>query len=94
MNSSEFHLTKLAEDLTNRVEYLEKENAMLRRSVQAKTASQQVLKVNPVVSDEVAQATCNALVKAGALNEDQSEYAKTRVYRGSRGGTPHNPWNS
>lgn len=71
MSSNENPLAKLASDLTDRVEFLEKENAELRKSVQEKTASQQVLKVAPVVSDEVAQATCDALVKAGALNEDQ-----------------------
>lgn len=71
MHSNDNPLAKLAEDLTNRVEFLEKENAELRKSVQEKTASQQVIKVGPVVSDEVAQATCDALVKAGALTEDQ-----------------------
>lgn len=76
MNSNENPLAKLASDLTDRVEFLEKENAALRKEVQEKTASQQVIKVAPVVSDEVAQATCDALVKAGALNEDQVELTK------------------
>jgi hypothetical protein len=76
MNSNENPLAKLASDLTDRVEALEKENAELRKEVQAKTASQQVVQVAPVISDEVAQATCDALVKAGALNEDQVEQTK------------------
>ena len=67
MNPDVYNLTKLAEELTDRVDFLEKENAGLR--AQSKQASK--APASPVVSEKVAQATCEALVKAGALNQDQ-----------------------
>lgn len=65
-------LTKLATELTDRVDVLEKENSALRTQLecQTKQASEKAA-VAPAVSEAVVDATLDALVKAGSLNEDQ-----------------------
>ena len=63
-------LTKLAEELTARVDELEKENATLKATT-ADMRKQASAEKPPVVSAEVADSTLSLLVKTGALNEDQ-----------------------
>ena len=75
MNPTNDALVKLASELTDRVDELEKENAALRQqAAQVKQAAAPV--TTPVVSEETAAATCDALCKAGALKEEQLKQAK------------------
>ncbi len=75
-------LEKLAESLIDRVDALEKENAALVKK--AAEAEQQLAMTKaaaanaagPVVSEAVVDATVDALVKAGSLNEDQRAEGK------------------
>jgi len=79
MNDTVTALTKLAEDLTSRVDELEKENASLRAELstnQKKQASVQQEAVVTGVPAEVVEATLNSMLKAGALTEDQLEESR------------------
>ena len=78
-----YSLIKLATELTDRVDALERENAALK--VQVKQASNVApavtAKFSPVVSAEIADATCAALKKAGALSDDQVTQVKYAFMR-------------
>lgn len=74
MDSNVEKLTKLAEELTDRVDALEKENAQLK--AQAKQASVPVAAPAPVVSEKVASETCERLVKAGGITQEQVAQTK------------------
>ena len=64
-------MTKLASDLCDQLEAAEAENKSLKEQLQqVKTASAAPAEA-PAVSEEVAQATCDALVKAGSISADQ-----------------------
>lgn len=64
-------MTKLASELCDQLEAAEAENKSLREQItQIKTASAAPAEA-PAVSEDVAQATCDALVKAGSINADQ-----------------------
>ena len=64
-------MTKLASELCDQLEAAEAENKSLREQItQIKTASAAPAEA-PAVSEEVAQATCDALVKAGSISADQ-----------------------
>ena len=64
-------MTKLASDLCDQLEAAEAENKSLREQLQqVKTASAAPAETL-VVPEDVAQATCDALVKAGSISEDQ-----------------------
>ena len=68
-------MTKLANELCDQLEKAEAENKSLKEQLaQTKTASE--VPPAPVVSAEVAQATCDAMVKAGCLTADQVELVK------------------
>lgn len=72
-------LTKLATELTDRVDQLEHENAELKSSLdtakaQVKTASEQ--KPGMSVSEQTVDATLAALLKTGSLNQDQIAESK------------------
>ena len=63
-------MTKLANELCDQLEKVEAENKSLKEQLsQVKTASE--VPAAPVASDDVVQATCDALVKAGRLEQDQ-----------------------
>lgn len=64
-------MTKLASDLCDQLEAAEAENKSLKEQLQqVKTASAAPAEA-PAVSEDVAQATCDALVKAGSISADQ-----------------------
>ena len=64
-------MTKLASELCDQLEAAEAENKSLKEQLQqVKTASAAPAEA-PAVSEDVAQATCDALVKAGSINADQ-----------------------
>jgi predicted phage gp36 major capsid-like protein len=68
-------MTKLANDLCDQLEKVEAENKSLKEQLaQVKTASE--APKDPVVSAEVVQATCDALVKAGSISAEQVEDCK------------------
>jgi hypothetical protein len=68
-------MTKLANDLCDQLEKVEAENKSLKEQLaQTKTASE--VPAAPVVSAEVVQSTCDALLKAGSISEDQVEDCK------------------
>lgn len=73
-------LTKLAQDLTDRVDELANENARLSKALEEKSAEltkkAAEQKPSPMVSEQVVDATLDALVKAGALSEDQREESR------------------
>ena len=70
-------MTKLANELCDQLEKAEAENKSLKEQLaQVKTASVAEPAKAPVVSAEVAQATCDAMVKAGCLTADQVELVK------------------
>ena len=77
MNQTIASLHKTAEELVEWVAALEGENSQLKTCLeeQHKEASQKA-PVAPVVSEDVAEETCQALVKAGALTEDQVALVK------------------
>ncbi len=77
MNQTEQALTKIAEELIDWTDALESENLQLKEQLasQQKQASQAV-PVAPVVSEAVANETCQALVSAGALTSDQVDLVK------------------
>lgn len=83
MNETIENLTKLAQELTDRVDELSAENARLSTALKekeqelTKKAAEQT--PSPVVSEQIVDATLSALVKIGALNEDQREESK-RVF--------------
>ena len=67
-------MTKLANDLCDQLEKVEAENKSLKEQLaQTKTAS---VAPAPVASAEVVQETCDALLKAGSISEDQVEDCK------------------
>lgn len=67
-------MTKLANELCDKLEAAEAENKSLKEQLaQTKTASAAPA---PCASAEVVQATCDALVKAGRLEADQVELCK------------------
>ena len=67
-------MTKLANELCDKLEAAEAENKSLKEQLQqVKTASE--APKAPVVSAEVVQATCDALVKAGHLDVEQVKTA-------------------
>lgn len=74
MDSNVEKLTKLAEELTDRVDALEKENAQLK--AQAKQASVPQVTTAPVVSEQVAADTCDRLLKAGGITQEQVAQTK------------------
>ena len=64
-------MTKLASDLCDQLEAAEAENKSLREQLQqVKTASAAPAETL-VVPEDVVQATCDALVKAGSISADQ-----------------------
>jgi len=68
-------MTKLANELCDQLEKTEAENKSLKAQLaQVKTASE--APKAPVVSAEVVQATCDALVKAGSISAEQVEDCK------------------
>lgn len=68
-------MTKLANELCDQLEKVEAENKSLKEQLaQVKTASE--APAAPVVSAEVVQATCDALVKAGSISAEQVEDCK------------------
>ena len=70
-------MTKLANELCDQLEKAEAENKSLKAQLsQAKTASAAPVQQAPVASAEAVQATCDALVKAGRLEQDQVELCK------------------
>ena len=67
-------LTKLAEELTDQVDKLQKENAELKKMASAKPEEPaQKPEASSAVSAPVAEATLEALRKVGMLTEDQLE---------------------
>ena len=76
MNTQIEALTKLAEDLTNRVAFLETENDGLRSAIREQVANTKEASVDPSVSVSVALSTCDKLVEAGAITENQVEQVK------------------
>ena len=65
-------MTKLASELCDQLEAAEAENKSLKEQLQqVKTASAAAPAESFAVSEDVAQATCDALVKAGSINADQ-----------------------
>ena len=68
-------MTKLANELCDQLEKAEAENKSLKDQLaQVKTAS--AAPTAPVASAEAVQATCDALVKAGRLEQSQVEACK------------------
>lgn len=68
-------MTKLANELCDQLEKAEAENKSLKEQLaQVKTASE--APKAPVVSAEVVQTTCDALLKAGSISEEQVEDCK------------------
>lgn len=68
-------MTKLATELCDKLEAVEAENKSLKEQLsQTKTASE--VPAAPVVSADVVQKTCDALVKAGRLDAEQVELCK------------------
>lgn len=76
MDSNMDALTKLASELTDRVEALEKQNAQLCSENKALKESQMKQAAATVVSEEIAAKTCELLVKAGSIQQDQVEATK------------------
>lgn len=75
MDPTQDALVKLATELTDRVAELEKENTQLKQqAAQVKEASAQI--PAPQVTAELVDKTCDALLKAGALTEEQLEQTK------------------
>ena len=67
-------MTKLANDLCDQLEQAEAENKSLKEQLQqSKTAA---VATAPVVSADVAQATCDAMVNAGRITAEQVELVK------------------
>lgn len=70
-------MTKLAEELCDKLETAEAENKSLREQLaQVKTASAAPAEVAPAVPEDVVQQTCDALVKAGSITADQVDACK------------------
>ena len=69
-------MTKLANELCDQLEKAEAENKSLREQLAAQTKVASEVKAAPVVSAEVVQTTCDALVKAGSISADQVEDCK------------------
>ena len=74
-------LVKLAEDLTSRVDDLEKENATLKAQLeeatsQQKTAAEAAAEPVNVVPEQVADATVDILHKVGMLTDDQLDESR------------------
>lgn len=64
-------MTKLANELCDKLEATEAENKSLKEQLaQVKTASAAPAEA-PTLSEEVVQATCDALVKAGSITAEQ-----------------------
>lgn len=73
MDQELYAITKLANELTDRVEQLENENAMLRTHiVQVKQASL----ATPRPDEKVVDNTINLMLKSGALNQNQCAEGK------------------
>lgn len=69
-------LTKLAEDLTARVDSLEKENQKLRSLAKEASAAKTETVEVPKAGESVIQNTCDRLVEVGAITEAQVPQAK------------------
>ena len=69
-------LTKLTEELTNRVDELEKENAELKKTASEKPAEPVKTEASSVVSASVVEATLDALHKVGMLQDDQMDESR------------------
>lgn len=76
MNTQIEALTKLAEDLTNRVASLETENNGLRAALLEQSSNVKQASATPSVSVSVALSTCEKLVGIGAITETQVEQVK------------------
>lgn len=76
MGSNMDALTKLASELTDRVEELEKQNEQLCAENKTLKEAQVKQAAAAVVSEEVAAKTCELLVKAGSIQPDQVEATK------------------
>ena len=66
-------LVELAQDLTNKVESLEQQNAQLRAYTKQASVVKQAA---PVVDDETADITCGKLVNAELITPDQAAQTK------------------
>lgn len=65
-------MTKLASELCDKLEAAEAENKSLKEQLeQVKTASAAPADAPAALSDDVVQATCDALVKAGSITTEQ-----------------------
>lgn len=64
-------MTKLANDLCDQLEAAEAENKSLREQLQQVKIASAAPAETLVVPEDVAQATCDALVKAGSISADQ-----------------------
>ena len=69
-------LTKLASELTDRVDQLEQENAQLKANAETLSKRASEDKVADVVSERTVDATLSALLKVGCLNQDQLAESK------------------
>ena len=69
-------MTKLANELCDKLEAAEAENKSLKEQLEQQTKSASEVPAAPVASEEVVQKTCEALVKAGRLEADQVELCK------------------
>ena len=69
-------MTKLANELCDQLEKAEAENKSLKEQLAQTKIASEAPKAAPVVSAEVVQATCDALVKAGSISADQVEDCK------------------
>lgn len=70
-------MTKLANELCDQLEKAEADNRSLREKLaQMRKSASEVSAPAPAVSAEVAQSTCDALVKAGSISADQVEDCK------------------
>ena len=70
-------MTKLANDLCDQLEKAEAENKSLKEQLDAQTKTASAAPAEVLApSAEAVQATCDALVKAGRLEQDQVELCK------------------
>ena len=75
-------MTKLANELCDKLETAEVENKSLKEQLaQVKTASAAPVEKAPVVSAEAVQNTCDALVKAGHLTAEQVKTASEAFFK-------------
>ena len=69
-------MTKLANELCDKLEAAEAENKSLKEQLEQQTKTASEIPSAPCASADVVQATCDALVKAGRLEADQVELCK------------------